>query len=46
MNYRLSDKLPEPKKLIEIAQMGVDNPEIATNAFAELLNQCYTTDKF
>ena len=26
--------------------MGVDNPEIATNAFAELLNQCYNSDKF
>ena len=46
MDYRLSDKLPDPKKLIELAQMGVDNSEVATNAFAELLNQCYNTDKF
>lgn len=46
MNYRLSDKLRDPKKLIEIAQMGVDNAEVATNAFAELLNQCYNSDKF
>lgn len=38
MDYRLSDKLRDPKKLIEIAQMGVDNAEVATNAFAELLN--------
>ena len=38
MNYRLSDKLADPKKLIEIAQMGANDPEIATNAFAELLN--------
>lgn len=46
MDYRLSDKLPDPKKLIEIAEMGVREPELATNCFAELLNQCYTTDKF
>jgi small subunit ribosomal protein S29 len=46
MNYRLSDKLRDPKKLIEIAQAGVDDPEVAINAFAELLNQCYASDKF
>ena len=46
MNYRLSDKLSDPKKLIEIAQAGASDPEIATNAFAELLNLCYNTDKF
>ena len=38
MNYRLSDKLGDPKKLIEIAQMGAADPELATNAFAELLH--------
>ena len=46
MNYRLSDKLRDPKKLVEIAQAGVDDSEVAINAFAELLNQCYSTDKF
>ena len=46
MSYRLSDKLSDPKKLVEIARMGVDNAELATNAFAELLNQCYNSDKF
>lgn len=38
MSYRLGDKLRDPKKLIEIAQAGAENPEVATNAFAELLN--------
>lgn len=46
MQYRLSDKLSDPKKLIEIAQAGAADPEVATNAFAELLNQCYNSDKF
>jgi len=46
MNYRLSDKLHDPKKLIEIAQMGAADPELATNAFAELLHQCYNSDNF
>jgi len=46
MKYRLSDKLRDPKKLIEIAEAGANDREVATNAFAELLNQCYNTDKF
>ena len=37
MNYRLSDKLRDPKKLIEIVEAGIENPEIATCAFAEVL---------
>jgi small subunit ribosomal protein S29 len=46
MNFRLSDKLTDPKKLIDIAKAGAEDKVLATNAFAELLNQCYTTDKF
>ena len=38
MDYRLSDKLSDPKKLIEIAEAGANDREVATNAFAELLN--------
>lgn len=46
MSHRLSDKLTDPKKLIEIAEFGIQNPELSTNAFAELLEQMYMTDKF
>lgn len=46
MDYRLSDKLPEPKKLIDIVEAGIENPEIATCAFAEVLEQLYNTDKY
>ena len=46
MNYRLSDKLRDPKTLYEIAEAGVKDAEVATNAFGELLNQCYHTDRF
>ena len=46
MNYRLADKLSDPKKLYEIAHAGASDPELATNALGELLNQCYNTDKF
>ena len=37
LNYRLADKLPTPKKLIDIANFGIENPELSTNAFGELL---------
>jgi len=37
MDYRLSEKLPEPKKLIDIVEAGIENSEIATCAFAEVL---------
>jgi len=33
----MKDKLPEPKKLIEVVDMGIDDPKLATNAFAEVL---------
>lgn len=46
MNYRCADKLPDPKKLYDIAQLGMDNPDLATNCMGELLEQLYNTDKF
>lgn len=46
MSYRLSDKLKDPVKLVEIAEAGIKNADMATNALAELLYQCYHTDKF
>jgi len=46
MNYRLSDKLTDPKLLIHIVEEGINNPEIATNAIAEVLEQLYNSDKY
>lgn len=46
MRYRLADKLPTPKTLIEIADYGIANPECSLNAFGEILEQAYNTDKF
>lgn len=37
MNYRCADKLPNPKKLIELIDLGIAEPEIATCCLAELL---------
>ena len=41
MNYRCADKLPEPKKLIDLINLGIADPEVATSCFAELLEQLY-----
>ena len=46
MNYRLSDKLADPKKLIDLVDYGIENPEVATNVIAEVLEQLYKTDKY
>ena len=46
MNDRLSDKLTDPKLLIHIVEEGINNPEIATNAIAEVLEQLYNSDKY
>jgi hypothetical protein len=45
MEYRLSDKLSDPKKLIEICDEGIRNPVVATNCIAELLEQLKHSDK-
>ena len=45
MNYRLSDKLRDPKTLIQLVDEGINNPEVATNAIAEILEQLYQSDK-
>lgn len=37
MDYRMKDKLPEPKKLMEVVDMGLEDPKLSTNAFAEVL---------
>ena len=37
MNYRLSDKLADPKTLMQLVNEGRANPELATNVIAEVL---------
>lgn len=37
MNYRLGDRLPDPKKMIDICDFGIANPDLATCALAECL---------
>jgi len=46
--FRLAspDKLPEPRYISDIVNFGIANPELATNAVAELLEQLYHTDKY
>ena len=46
MNYRLGDRLADPKKLIEVCDYGIQNPDMATCAIAEVLEQLYKTDKY
>jgi small subunit ribosomal protein S29 len=46
MNYRLVDKLHEPRKLIDILNFGIANPDLSTNCIGELLEQLYNSDKF
>lgn len=44
MQERLSDHLPEPKTLQEIAEYGIKHPEQATCALAEIMHQLYNQD--
>ena len=37
LRYRLSDKCSDPKKLMDIVDAGIADPELATNAIAEIL---------
>jgi len=45
MNYRLSDRLSDPKTLMQIVDEGIANPDLATNAIAEILEQLYKSDQ-
>lgn len=40
----MTDVLKNPKSIIEIIDAGIKNPEYATCAMAEVLNQVYNTD--
>jgi hypothetical protein len=44
MNTRCGQQLPDPKKLIDIIDHGIANPDLATSCFGELLEQLYNSD--
>lgn len=46
MKERIADHLPEPKTLTEIANYGIEHPEQATCAIAEIMHQLYNTDEY
>lgn len=37
MQFRCADRLPNPQTLIDIANLGIENADLATCAFAEIL---------
>lgn len=45
MQYRLSDTLKDPKTILEIVNAGIERPDLATNAIAEILEQLYKQDR-
>ena len=38
LNYSIKDKCKNPETLLDIANAGIEDPNLATNAIAELLN--------
>lgn len=45
LRRRLSNELPAPKKIKDIFLFAFQNPLLATNAIAEILEQIYNTEK-
>ena len=45
LDYRVSDKLQDPKKLMDIVKAGLEDPLLATCAVAEILEQLYHQDE-
>lgn len=46
MQTRCAHVLPDPKNLIDIVDLGLANPDLATSCFGELLEQLYHSDRF
>jgi len=44
MMSRVSEHVKEPKNLLEIAEYGIENPDYATCAIAEIMDQLYNQD--
>ena len=38
LNYRLRDKCPEPKKMIDFIDVALEDGNLATNAIAEIMD--------
>jgi hypothetical protein len=41
LRYKLSDKCPEPKTMMDIVNVAKEDSMLATNAIAEILEQLY-----
>ena len=41
LDYRLREKCENPNKVIDIVNAGIADPNLATNAIAEVLEQLY-----
>ena len=46
MRYRVADKCPDPKTLMDIVETAKKDPLLATNAIAEILEQLKYQDKY
>lgn len=46
MDVRCGEKLPSPQRLMDIVDLGINTPHLATCAFAEILEQLYNSDSF
>ena len=46
MRYKLSDKCPEPKTLMDIVRVAQEDSMLSTNAIAEILEQLYHQNQF
>lgn len=46
LDYRVADKNPDPKTLMDIVRVGEADPFLATNAIGEIYEQCVQSDKY
>lgn len=46
LEYRVADKCKAPKTIMDIIAVAEEDPMLATNAIAEILEQIYHTDKY
>jgi hypothetical protein len=46
MNIRCSTRILAPKKMLDLVDFGINNPDLATSCLGEVLEQLYHTDKF
>ena len=46
MNYRAKTKLPEPKTVADICELGIKDPNLAICCIAEVLEQLYNQEQF